>query len=199
MQNAQVALMNGLISETDSIIKAILLILNNQYKNNQDIEAEERLTEHLLNIMGFMVVMPSNPERYFENTEAIMNLLTKKTWNKKSIYNKVKIYIGLFNYLCTQAQDKLPYNIYRVDSNDTIFLGDDQFMVELEQQLVKVFDQIINVMTELNTEEDRESQAMLSKSMTAISACLAQNVNMSAKVESFIQKMIKKAEKSFVK
>jgi hypothetical protein len=42
MLNAQVALMNGLISETDSIIKAILLIINAQYKKTQEIEAEEK-------------------------------------------------------------------------------------------------------------------------------------------------------------
>lgn len=199
IQNAQVALMNGLISETDSIIKAILLILNSQYKNNQDPEAESKMTEHILNIIGFMVVMPSNPDDYFENTKAIQTLVSKKVWNKKSVYNRVKIYIALFNYLCTQAQDKLPYNIERVDSNDTIFIGDENFAKDLEILLTEVFDKIVEVMTELNAMEDRESQAMLSKSITAMAGCLAQNVNITPNVEKFISKMIKKAEKSFVK
>ena len=198
MLNAQVALMNGLISETDSIIKAILLIINAQYKKTQELEAEEKWTEHLLNILGFLIVVPSNPDNFFENIFAIMSLMEKKTWNKKSVLNRVKIYIAIFNYLCTQAQDKLPYNINRVDSNDTIFLGDDQFFSELEQNLVKVFDQIVNVMGELNN-EDRESQAMLSMCMTWTAACLAQNIELSDKVQSFIDKIIKKAEKSYVK
>lgn len=54
-------------------------------------------------------------------------------------------------------------------------------------------------MTELNNAEDRESQAMLSKSMTAAAACLAQNIKCSPNTKGFIQKCIKKAEKSYVK
>ena len=100
--------------------------------------------------------------------------------------------------MCTQAQDKLPYNINRVDSNDTIFLGDDQFISELEQNLVKVFDQIVNVMGELNN-DDRESQAMLSMWMTWTAAWHAQNDALSDKVQGFIDKIIKKAEKSYMK
>lgn len=199
MLNAEVALMNGLISETDSIIKAILLIINAQFKKTTDVEDEERMTEHLLNLLGFLVVVPSNPDNYFENIYGIMSVMEKKTWNKKSMLSRVKIYIGIFNYLCTQAQDKLPYNINRVDSNDTIFLGDDQFVVTLESTLEKVFDSIVNIMSELNNENDRESQATLSKCMTLTAGCLAQNVNMTENIQKFIDKIIKKAEKSFVK
>jgi hypothetical protein len=54
-------------------------------------------------------------------------------------------------------------------------------------------------MTELNSSEDRESQATLSKCMTCTAACLAQNLGKSDNVENFIQKIIKKAEKSYVK
>ena len=142
MLNAEVAMMNGLISETDSIIKAILLILNAQYKNNQDLEGEAKLTEHLLNIIGFLVIVPSNPDSYFDTTLAVMNLMEKKTWNKQSVLNRVKIYIALFNYLCTQVQDALPYHLQGVDSNDTIFLGDDQFVATCEDLMTKVFDQM---------------------------------------------------------
>ena len=54
-------------------------------------------------------------------------------------------------------------------------------------------------MTELNNTEDRESQAMLSKSMTFASAALAQNIQNTPGVEKFVGKCIKKAEKSYVK
>lgn len=196
---AEVGLMNGLISETDSIVKAILLILNSRNKNNQDLAVENKMTEYLLNIIGFLVVMPSNPDNHFESVMAILNLIEKKVWNSKSVLSRVKIYVALFNYLCTQAQDKLPYSINRVDSNDTIFIGDDTFYAGLQDCLIRVFDQIVNVMTELNSAADRESQAMLSKCMTYASACLAQNINQSPGVANFMKKCIKKAEKSYVK
>lgn len=86
-----------------------------------------------------------------------------------------------------------------MDSNDTIFLGDETFVAGLEDCLVKVFDQIVNIMTELNNAEDRESQASLSKCMTATAACLAQNLQMTPNVEKFMSKITKKAEKSYVK
>jgi flagellin-specific chaperone FliS len=186
MLTTEVAMLNGLISETDSIIKAILLILSSKYKNNQEIEGEEKMT-------------PSNPDNHFDIIQAILNLMEKKVWNSKSVYRRVRIYIALFNYLCSQSQDMLPYHIPRVDSNDTIFLGDDTFQTGLVQLLNTVFEKIINIMTELNNCEDRESQAMLSMSMTSTAACLTQNMNKSENMSKFIQKLVKKGEKSYVK
>lgn len=199
MLTTEVAMLNGLISETDSIIKAILLILSSKYKNNQEIEGEEKMTEHLINIIGFLVIAPSNPDNHFDIIQAILNLMEKKVWNSKSVYRRVRIYIALFNYLCSQSQDMLPYHIPRVDSNDTIFLGDDTFQTGLVQLLNTVFEKIINIMTELNNCEDRESQAMLSMSMTSTAACLTQNMNKSENMSKFIQKLVKKGEKSYVK
>lgn len=54
-------------------------------------------------------------------------------------------------------------------------------------------------MTELNSADDRESQAMLSQSMTCTVACLAHNLQITDNVEKFISRCIKKAEKSYVK
>ena len=41
---------------------------------------------------------------------------------------KLSIYVSLVKFLHTQLQNKLPYHIFNVESNDEIFTGDDQFI-----------------------------------------------------------------------
>ncbi len=94
--------MNGLISETDSIVHALLLILNAQYKTAESYAQDERLTTHLLNVIGLLVVVPSNPEAYyFTSAQAILNMVGKKQWQRESLFLKTKVMCGLINYLCT--------------------------------------------------------------------------------------------------
>lgn len=92
--------MNGLIAETDSILKAVLLILNNIYKHTTDIGDEIVLTRYLLNIVGHLVVVPSNPEEYqFAIAFAVLNLMKKKVWNPQSGLEQTRVYAALINYL----------------------------------------------------------------------------------------------------
>ena len=65
IQTARVALINGLISETDSIIHATLLCLSSQHKKYADKEGDQKLTTHLLSIIGHLMLVPSNPEHYY--------------------------------------------------------------------------------------------------------------------------------------
>ena len=63
---------------------------------------------------------------------------------------KVRIWIGIINYLGTQQQDSLPYHVPNVDSNDRIFIGNDDFKRESNQLLDFCFDQILEVIEKLN-------------------------------------------------
>lgn len=63
---------------------------------------------------------------------------------------KVRIWIGIINYLGTQQQDSLPYHAPNVDSNDRIFIGNDDFKRESNQLLDFCFDQILEVIEKLN-------------------------------------------------
>lgn len=147
-----------------------------------------------------MVVIPSNPEKYYyQTTQVIMNLIKKKTWQPESLFIKVKLYCALVNYLSSQLQDKLPYNILRVDSNDSIFLGEEGFRQEGLTLIQQIFDAIVELAADSLEDQDKEVQANLSKSMTLLASTMAMNMEITPYVEKYIGKMTKRAEKSYMK
>ena len=62
-QGAQVALVNGLIGETEALLKGVLMTLSNNFESNMDFL--KSATSIILNMLGFLVVVPSNPEGNF--------------------------------------------------------------------------------------------------------------------------------------
>jgi len=54
-----------LIAETDSILQTTLSALHGQFKTSANLEDDQRLGSHLMNIIGMLVVVPSNPEKYY--------------------------------------------------------------------------------------------------------------------------------------
>ena len=83
--------------------------------------------------MGFLVLVPSNPEiSYFQLAEGALNIM--KNHNEWANYPvaKTKVFAALVCYLSTQVQDSFPCHIAGVESNDTIFIGNDEFRQEAE-------------------------------------------------------------------
>lgn len=58
---AQVALLNGLIGETDSLLKGVLATID----ENFDERKVNQTGDIVLNMLGFLVIVPSNPETSF--------------------------------------------------------------------------------------------------------------------------------------
>ncbi len=122
--------MNGLISETDSLVKALISTLDeNMHGSPAFLNNACNLVQNLL---GFLVLVPSNPEiSYFQLAEGVINIAKNEFWESQPKM-KAKIYVALINYLMTQVQDALPYHIYGVESNDTIFTGNEDFQKEAD-------------------------------------------------------------------
>jgi hypothetical protein len=58
---AQVAMLNGLIAETDSLVKGVLSTID----ENWDLKKVDFHGDVILNLLGFLVIVPSNPETSF--------------------------------------------------------------------------------------------------------------------------------------
>lgn len=64
MLAAQSSLLNGLIGETDSLIKAVLTTIEENFST--DDKALEKTGNILISMLGLQVAVPSNPEdQYF--------------------------------------------------------------------------------------------------------------------------------------
>ena len=61
LMTAEVAMLNGLIGETDSLIKAILATIDENFNANRI----NFIGDIILQLLGLLVVVPSNPETSF--------------------------------------------------------------------------------------------------------------------------------------
>lgn len=87
----------------------------------------------------------------------------------------------------------------RVDSNDSIFLGDEEFRNEGLALIEKVFDTIVNLCADRMDDPDPEVQGNISRSMTLLAGTLVANMELNEYTEKLIGKMIKRAEKCYMK
>jgi hypothetical protein len=127
---AQIALMNNLISECDSITRHMISGIQKEILEFLDKNEFNFIENFSKNLLGFLIVVPSNPDDPFQLIRAFYNIFNDEKLNKTSLVLKLKlsIYVSLVKFLHTQLQNKLPYHIFNVESNDEIFTGDEQFI-----------------------------------------------------------------------
>lgn len=163
---AHASLLNGNIGETESLLRAILATMDDHFtreaKNvtstGKKIETEyadglKKMGEVLQSILGFLVVVPSNPENaYFQIVEGILNFLKKEEWGTSQLAYRihVKVLDSCVRYLASQLQDELPYRIPYVESNDQIFIGNDDFTQEAEGLMDHCFELIMETIQKLD-------------------------------------------------
>jgi hypothetical protein len=77
LMTAEVAMLNGLIGETDSLVKAILATID----ENFDQKSVQSIGDTILQLLGLLVIVPSNPETtFFQLAEGIVNILRNHEW-----------------------------------------------------------------------------------------------------------------------
>ena len=112
-------MLNGLIGEADSLLKATLEVLDehmttqvNKLTNlGQKIETHystelEKIGEMLRSILGLLVIVPSNPDHaYFQITEGIINFIKKEEWGTSALSFKIQISVldSCIRYLASQT------------------------------------------------------------------------------------------------
>jgi hypothetical protein len=81
----------------------------------------------------------------------MIQMLETHSWNKDDGYeSRSMILQGIVGYLCGQMQDKLPYSVPYVDSNDTIFIGNAQFRDDGNQLANYCFGKLMEFVTAMN-------------------------------------------------
>lgn len=76
------------------------------------------------NLISFLIILPENPENdslhVFNGLyAAVINYI--KWTESKGIYYKTRLLLDFFTYLCVQMQEKLPYHVENVKSNDSLY------------------------------------------------------------------------------
>lgn len=146
--------MNGIIGSVESLLGLMIEILGNNHKD--ELNHLQYLTETINRMLGFMVVVPSNPEdQYFILVDGMLSLVDDATWTADvGCKMRCEIYINVVRFLASQVQEKLPYRIKNVNSNDQIFIGSEDFEQEANKMMDFCFSQILEKITQMNEQKD---------------------------------------------
>jgi len=97
--------------------------------DSQIINTEDTLVGFIQQFIALLVVVPGSPDLGpFYLLKGLQNVINDYNWERSDA--KVRIYLAMLALISTQAQAKLPYHISKVDSNDVLYYGDDEYMEE---------------------------------------------------------------------
>ena len=151
LTTAEIALMNNLISECDSLCKFIITNIQKEIENLDKLEADF-IINFSKSFLGFLIMVPSNPDDPFQLIRGFSNLFTELTLPKTNLLSRVKlsIFLSMAKFVTTQLQNRLPYHVFNVDSNDEIFTGDPKYISEGNQLIEKILNDILNEISEFD-------------------------------------------------
>lgn len=156
-----------------------------------------KMGELLQSLCGFLVIVPSNPEgSYFQMVEGILNFLKKDEWGQSpdAYIVQVRVLDSVVRYLASQTQDTLPYRIANVESNDQIFIGDENFQNDCNQLMDHCFEQILDIIQKLDAVKDQYYPVLFESCLDAANILIG-SCNIQQKTGGFINKMFKMSDK----
>ena len=203
-------MLNGLIGEADSLLKATLEIMDDNFTRDvkkitdlgEKVETKynrqlENIGEMLRSILGLLVVVPSNPDHaYFLVLEGILNFLQKDEWGNSPLSYTIKLSVldSGVRYLASQTQETLPYRIQNVESNDQIFIGSDDFQKECNSLMDHLFEQILETIQKLDEVKDNYYQVLFTTCIDVADLLIGTCV-FTKQINGFINKMFKMSDK----
>merc|ERR1711924_392967 len=131
----QVALANQCLPQTDTFFKAAISLVPEvpemEEVDSRLVSTETRLVSFLKCFCAALVVVPGHPEHGpFYLVRGLLNAVQRYPW-KPANGCKTEVYIHLLGLLSAYAQQKLPYSVERVESNDMLYGGNAGYLKEL--------------------------------------------------------------------
>ena len=152
LTTAEIALMNNLISECDSICRGIITGIQTEIYEFLDKLEADFIINFSKSLLGFLIMVPSNPDDPFQLIRGFINLFTAETLQKTLLVSRVKlsIFLSMAKFVTTQLQTRLPYHVFNVDSNDEIFTGDQKYIQEGNEIVETILTEILNEISEFD-------------------------------------------------
>lgn len=107
------------------------------------------------NLISFLVVLPEDPQNdYLHVFNGLYTGVMKymKWTNNHGIYYRTRLLCDFYTYICIQLQEKLPYHVDNVKSNDALYPEPD-FKEACWEKLQEVVKEIKDNLEEINNKE----------------------------------------------
>ena len=97
-------------------------------------------------------------------------------------------------FLASQTQDKLPYRIPYVNSNDQIFIGMDEFTEEANRLIDFCFGEVLDILTQLSEKKSEYLPELFKLCLSSANALIGVGNLQFKQISSFVNKMFKNAD-----
>jgi len=197
---AQVALLNQCLPQTDTFLKATISLIpdvpTHEEIDYKRVSTEARLATFLRSFLSFLVVVPGHPTHGpFYLIQGLLNAMPRYEWTPETGH-RTAVYIDMLPLLCAYSQRKLPYSVERVESNDVLYGGSNDYMEELQEHKATVMQEVISQLTELRESQDRAVKIRQAELVLQLVNQLIMTYKLDTAVTSFVIKLMELAKKS---
>lgn len=196
----QVALLNGCLPQTDTLLKAAISTLPD-LNATEDIEGrrvstEEKLASYIRTLLSTLVLTPGHPEHGpFYIIAGLLNALPKFPWSENSPFLP-RLYVDILALICTYAQRRFPYHIVGVESNDDLYGGAPGYLRELGETLNACMEEILKQLTRFAEKSDPISRSIQCKVILDVVNQLMARMELKPDLCEFAVKLLELASKS---
>ncbi|XP_072337992.1 LOW QUALITY PROTEIN: VPS35 endosomal protein-sorting factor-like [Scyliorhinus torazame] len=169
LHSGQIALANQCLSQADGFFKAAIGLVAEVPKmlsiDGKMRTSEGFLLEFLNNFFSTLLIVPDPPEQgVLYLVRGLLNVIQDYIWEDHTD-SKVRIYINVLHLLAAASQERYPYHVDKVDSNDNLYGNDPKFLAEINKLSETLIGQILDHLKTLGKDETLKRQSALALSL----------------------------------
>ncbi|KAJ5075226.1 esophageal cancer associated protein [Anaeramoeba ignava] len=164
LQAGEISLINSIVSQADTFFRAALTLFQelSTQKSSGDSNSvlidEQKLIDFLRYFSSILLVVPGHPELGASYLiKAMIKVLKDFPWSQGSDA-KIQIYFSLIMLFASLSQRNYIYHVPNIDSNDTLYAGDSEFLQELQGFSSILVQEVMNELYVLEKEMNPQSK-----------------------------------------
>jgi hypothetical protein len=148
VEAAQVALVNQMMGQSEAFLKAAISLVQEVpptiERDGKLVNTDPLLVGFLTNFASLLLLFPGHPEHGpFHLVKGLLNVVKGfKAW-ENACEAKTRVYLAILSLFCTYAQVKFPYHIDKVESNDSLYGGEQSYVDEVLLFVDKLIEEIL--------------------------------------------------------
>ncbi|XP_054160540.1 VPS35 endosomal protein-sorting factor-like [Oppia nitens] len=167
LSSSHVSLINGCLPQTDSFLKQAITLIQQLPQQIESSDGRPKSTEPFLlsyvsQLLSFLLLVPDNPDtpEPLYLFKGLLNVINERQFDS-NFDTKAYILMNFLNFLSTASQETYPYHINKVDSNDTLYGNDSQFMDQIDVLCSSVLNDLLDYFKQLGDERQYKRQSSL--------------------------------------
>lgn len=144
--------MSDLPAMSESIVLKVIDLLNTKVRDvkGQSFEQKQIFFDRFKSIMNFLLVLPDSPETdHFKNLSTVVGAVKKMELRGDDKMFEVDLIHCAIHHLAVHHQDRLPFRLKLVKSNDQLYRSAD-YKEAIIERMMEMFEDLFTAATEVH-------------------------------------------------